>query len=598
MVNFSYFKIDYDSPLKHISYLDFKDYIIDVEEPSEPSNYLEIRKIVDQNNIDTVKQKFTKTFHKKENYQKMINFLLYGFPRCYLDSKMFDIQILSKAKFHDLKKNFKSNANSSDNIIGVLTNYIGFENIDVKNLVNKEKIGCYYFTQGFNDIYKIKILKKLYINWENFDCPFYMFRKENFIDKTGPDVKLCNKFENELSYYLEFWLKSYLKTELYFLSYLINEKKQTQKGKPNILNNNAILIFETKQQKKKINDLILNFSDRHMFQLLETKFYWKRSHLTKYDSWVSYGEYGDEFEDDSLFEEQTFKKAFTLKDNPFISKENIISSLKKKFNIEELKEEEYCWKEQSNVLQDVTNKQQILFKNKSLEGNFFNKLDGEETFNKENDNYNDSISLKTKKSIDNLKSPEFILEIDLKEKIASFNAYKNCEILIENLYKSNKKDSQIFFKQNVLINEKAATFRKQCLNIQDTSNNLTISNIFSNEKKGEIKHNSDSLCINNFDTFWELMCGYLLNCLEEMELEFCCNPLYFQQAFSVLTTKDSNFQNKYLVEDFNDSGVNFDFSTVRKHENDLLVNISDESDLIKKINNIKDKVNNYWNYIK
>ena len=598
MVNFSYFKIDYDSPLKHISYLDFKDYIIDVEASSKSSSYLEIKKIVDQNKIDTVKQKFTKTFHKKENYQKMINFLLYGFPRCYLDSKMFDIQILSETKFHDLKNNFKANSNLSDNIIGVLTNYIGFENIDVKNLVKKEKIGCYYFTQGFNDIYKIKILKKLYINWENFDCSFYMFRKENFIDKTGPDVELCNKFDNELSYYLEVWLKSYIITELYFLSYLINEKKQTQKEKPNILNNNAILIFEIKQQKKKMNDLILNFSDQHMFQLLETKFYWKRSHLTKYDSWVSYREYSDEFEDDSFFEKQTFKKAFTLKDNPFILKENFINSLKKSFNIEELKEDKNCWKEQRNVLQDVTNKQQELFRKKSFEKKNLNKQDEEERFNNENNNYKDSISLTTKKSIDNLKSPEFILEIDLKEKIASINAYKNCEILIENLYKSNKKDSQFFFKQNVLINGKAATFRKQCLNIQDSSNNSTMSNIFSYEKKEEIKHNSDSFCINNFDIFWELMCGYLLNCLEEMELEFCCNPLYFQHAFSVLTTKDSNFQNQYPVEDFNDTGVNFDFSTVRKHENDLLIDISDESDLVKKINNIKDKIYKYWNYIK
>ncbi|KAL6927186.1 hypothetical protein ACO0SA_003477 [Hanseniaspora valbyensis] len=335
-----------------------------------------------------------------------------------------------------------------------------------------------------------------------------------------------------------------------------------------------------------------------MFQLLETKFYWKRSHLTKYDSWVSYREYGDEFEDDSLFEKQTFKKAFTLKDNPFISKENIINSLKRSFNIEELKEDENCWKEQKNILQDVTNKQQELFRKKSFEKKNLNKQDEEEKFNKENNNYKDSISLTTKKSIDNLKSSEFILENDLKEKIASVNAYKNCEILIENLYKSNKKDSQFFFKQNVLINGKAATFRKQCLNIQDTLNNSTMSNIFSNEKNGEIKHNSDSLCINNFDTFWELMCGYILNCLEEMELEFCCNPLYFQHAFSVLTTKDSNFQNQYPVEDFNDTGVNFDFSTVRKHENDLLVNISDELDLVKKINNIKDKIYKYWNYIK
>ncbi|OBA25240.1 hypothetical protein HANVADRAFT_54039 [Hanseniaspora valbyensis NRRL Y-1626] len=324
-----------------------------------------------------------------------------------------------------------------------------------------------------------------------------------------------------------------------------------------------------------------------MFQLLETRFYWKRSHLTKYDSWVSYRDYGDQFEDYSFFEEQTFKKAFTLKDNPFISKENIINSLKKSFNIKELKEDENCWKEQRNVLQDVTNKQQELFRKKNEE----------ERFNKEN-NYKDLISLKTKKSSDNLKSPEFILEIDLKEKIASFNAYKNCEILLENLYKSNKKESQIFFKQNVLINGKAATFRKQSLNVQDTSNNSTMSNIFSNEKKGKIKHNSDSLCINNFDTFWELMCGYLLNCLEEMELEFCCNHLYFQQAFSILPTKDSTFLNKYPVEDFNDNGINFDFSTVRKHENDLLVNISDKSDLVKKINNIKDKVYKYWNYIK
>lgn len=555
-------EIDYDSPLKHVSYLEFNSYVVGITAASKVNDYQKIKKLIDEENCKKISNVVKKLFQNKENDEKMVNYLVFGFPRCYFDSLMFDIQIISLINYNKLKLNFESQGKKNTSISGVFTNYIGFKKLNAYTAMNDTTIGIYYVIQSYNDITRIKVLKKLVINWETFDPSFCSFRKSNFIEPYGPEFNFCKNLGSDLSYYLDIWVKNYITTELYFYKYLCDKAKNRmllkKKLQPDSLKGSLKPTFKLRTQQKAINFVFVNFTNPSVSKLLETKFFWKRSHLEKYVSWISYKN-----DISLLFLLPSFDKNVS---RPIFTTETIDFLPKKLYNSEvQVK----VYNKNSQQSQNHFHNIKALFDNKRIE----------EKSTKKSYKISNQPLLKNDENIYFLESFEKGPELNLKQKFACFNNYKNCEILIQNLYKNDKKTTQLFFKKQFLNSTKVWPL----INGEDlitTSKQLESRYLFSNN------------WISTFEAFWIFFCDYIIFELEEYEMKFNSSLLFCNiQDHSLYFNNNIRIENSALNE------IDFNFLTSRKHEKDILnVDIVDTS-RTKRIQNTKNMAYKYWSYV-
>lgn len=315
-------KVDYDSPLKYFDFLTFEDFSIDEDISKEKKQYFEIKQEI-QNlefskiHLDKYKISLKSIFQtlkiiKAEKHDKMINFLFHGFPRCLLDSKMFDFCIIDKSTFDNITDQYKDYQ-----IISKFDCFIGESSFE--NDLGK---GEYYLVQCYKGEKNCSVLKKLIIDWSIFDPSFYTFRKINYLSKTGDESDVFNNYINDLDYYLKEWLKSYLKHEVYYLKFLVNLLINSQnENKRFTVFNRAFLKKEINHQKRELNKVFESSKNPFVFKCNTATFYWSKKHLGQYNSTISFENIGIESD----------TPTFTLRNNPF-EEENVnnykITSLK------------------------------------------------------------------------------------------------------------------------------------------------------------------------------------------------------------------------------------------------------------------------------
>lgn len=569
MTNFLKNEIDYDSPLKHFSYLEFNSYEVDIKASSNFNDYQKIKKLIDKESCNKLINVVKKHFKKKENDEKRINYLVFGFPRCYFDSLMFDIQIISLITFNKLKFEFESYGKKRNSIGGVFTVYIGFAKLNAYSVMDDAGIGSYYIIQSYSGSARMKVLKKIVINWEVFDPAFYSFRKSNFIETHGPEFNFCKKLGNDLSYYLDIWIKNYITTELYFYKYLCEKEKSKRMLKKEPQHHTSTPSFKIRHQQKAINFLLKSFTNPLISTLLETKFFWKRSHLEKYVSWISYNN------DMSLpfflpsFAKIVSNSSFNTETTIFIPNQHYNSKFQVKLPFQK-----------SHLSQNHLNHVDILFAGKCLEENSIKR---KYQISKE------TLLTKDEKShfLESLKKEP---ESDLKQKFACFNNYKNCEILIQNLYKNDKKETQLFFKQQFLNNNKSY-LNSLFLSSTKVSTLIKSRDLIQSNKHIESIYLFSNNWIHTFEAFWIFFCDYIIYELEEFDIKFDNRLFYYKTQDHSLYLKGKIFKAKTIDE------MDFDFLTSRKHENDILNVDIEDNGLTKRIYNTKKMIYKYWNYV-
>ncbi|KAL6935597.1 hypothetical protein ACO0R3_000649 [Hanseniaspora guilliermondii] len=303
-------KVDYDSPLKYFDFLTFEDFSIDEDISKEKKQYFEIKQEIQKLellkiHLDNYKMSLkgilqTLKIIKVEKHDKMINFLFHGFPRCFLDSKLFEFCIIDKSIFESITEEYKDYQ-----IISKFECFIG-----ETNPKDNIKYGEYYILQCYKGEKNCSVLKKLIIDWALFDPSFCAFREMNYLNKTGEKDNVFNDYINDLDYYLNGWLRDYLKHEIYYLKFLVNSLNEAQsENKRFKILNKAVLKKQIKHQKKELNKVFESSKNPFVFDCNKATFYWNKKHLTQYSSNIS-------FENINLMSD-IHDNTFTLRNNPF-----------------------------------------------------------------------------------------------------------------------------------------------------------------------------------------------------------------------------------------------------------------------------------------
>lgn len=303
-------KVDYDSPLKYFDFLTFEDFSIDEDISEEKKQYFKIKQEIQNLELSKIRQDNYKVslksifqtlkIIKAEKHDKMINFLFHGFPRCLLDSKLFDFCIIDKSTFDSVTDQYKDYQ-----IVSKFECSIGESSFE-KDISKGE----YYFVQCYKGEKNCSVLKKLIIDWSIFDPSFYTFRKINYLSKTGDESDVFNSYINDLDYYLNEWLKNYLKHEVFYLKFLVDllVNPQNESKQFNIFNR-AFLKKEIKHQKKELNKVFESSKNPFVFKCNTATFYWNKKHLNQYVSTISFENIGVSSDSNAT--------TFTLRNNPF-----------------------------------------------------------------------------------------------------------------------------------------------------------------------------------------------------------------------------------------------------------------------------------------
>lgn len=303
-------KVDYDSPLKYFDFLTFEDFSIDEDISKEKKQYFEIKQEIQNLELskiplDNYKVSLKSIFQtlkiiKVEKHDKMINYLFHGFPRCFLDSKLFDICIIDKSIFDSITDMYKDYQIISKFECSI--GDAGFEDCITK--------GEYYIVQCYKGKKSCSVLKKIIIDWSIFDPSFYTFRKINYLSKRGDESDVFENYINDLDFYLNEWLKDYLKHEVYYIKFLVNLLINTQSEKKSFnIFSRAFLKKEIKYQKKELNKVFESSKNPFVFKCNTATFYWKKKHLSHYSSTISFESIGVLSDSNNT--------TFTLKNNPF-----------------------------------------------------------------------------------------------------------------------------------------------------------------------------------------------------------------------------------------------------------------------------------------
>ena len=362
-------KVDYDSPLKYFDFLTFEDFSIDEDVCEEKQEYFNIKLQIyntekvsynpDSYNLNLKGILQSLKITKAEKQDKMIDFLFHGLPRCYLDSKLFDFSFIDKDIFREI-----INTHADHCIISKIECLIGKRGLDI---IDDDAFGEYYIVQCYKNAKQCSVLKKLIINWKDFDPSFYIFRKLNYLNKKGTEYSVFGDSLNDLDYYLNVWLINYLKHEIYYLKFLVYSMKNTQyKNTKFYLFNKTIINKEIKHQKEELNRIFESSKNPYVFECNKVAFYWRKQHLRKYYSSLSFENTNEVSKIESI-------KTYTFRDNPF--KEQNVSNFKiasfKQNLLDLFKETPYAELDENkkiikNVLSTLENdlENQILTKNR------------------------------------------------------------------------------------------------------------------------------------------------------------------------------------------------------------------------------------------